>query len=211
MKSEDASNLRKTLFNRENWLSIYLPGAIAILANSLMGLAAAVIVSAIYAFIISYFSKGSNKNGVIIIVFLLFELALTSFAPEKWPMEITLYFKMIANNVIFSIIFLWPMLANKPLPQLFTEKIYPELKAMSFSQTKAYVNIFKKISLFWIAGFLLKICILIGFYPPDEKTMIILSNILFIPFYVCWSIFGFLYGNSQLKKLESTSLTQQSQ
>ena len=103
------------------------------------------------------------------------------------------------------------MLANKPLPQLFTEKIYPELKAMSFSQTKAYVNIFKKISLFWIAGFLLKICILIGFYPPDQKTIIILSNILFIPFYVCWSIFGFLYVNSQLKKLESTSLTQQSQ
>ena len=211
MKSEDASNLRKTLFNRENLLRMYLPGAIAILASNLMGLAAAAIVLAIYTFIVSYFLKGSNKYGVIIFVVLLFELALTSFAPEKWPMEITLYFKMIANNVIFSVIFLWPMLANKPLPQLFTEKIYPELKAMSFSQTKAYVNIFKKISLFWIAGYLLKICILISFYPPDEKTIVILDTIFGIPFYVCWSIFGFLYGNSQLKKLESTSLTQQSQ
>ena len=103
------------------------------------------------------------------------------------------------------------MLANKPLPQLLTEKIYPELKAMSFSQTKAYVNIFKKLSLIWVAGFLLKIFILLSFYPMEEETLTTLMTIFSLPFYVTWTFFGFLYVNSQLKKLESTSLTQQSQ
>ena len=75
---------------------------------------------------------------------------------------------------------------------------------MKYSKTKVYVNIFKKLSLFWIAGYLLQIFILLSFYPIDEETLTTLMIIFGLPFYVSWTFFGFLYVNRQIKKLDST-------
>ena len=204
MNSEDASNLRKTFFDRENLLFIYLPGLISILLIYLIGQTAGFVFIAAYTFIVSIFLKGSKKNLVFLSLFLLFELAITILAPEKWEIQTTNYFRLIATNVLFTTILLWLVLINKPFPQLFVEKINPELKSMKYSKTKVYVNIFKKLSLFWIAGYLLQIFILLSFYPIDEETLTTLMTIFHLPFYVTWSFFGFLYVNRQIKKLDRT-------
>lgn len=198
MASEDINIISRTLFNREAFLSMIFPALIYALTYKVWGLTEAVLVSGVYAFLVSFTLKSTKYITFIFALFGLFEIVIVAIVPETWLLE-TVFIKALVGAFQTSIVFLVFSMMGKPIPQLFAEVASPDLKSWDFSQTVNYRKIWQKVSMIWIMAYLLKAFILIGFYPVDEDTMVALNLTLGWPLHIGLIVFSVPYVRAQFR------------
>lgn len=202
MNSENIGIIRRVLFNREAFMSMILPALIYGVTYKFFGLTEAVLISGVYAFLVSLILKSTKYIAFIFALFGLLEIGIVSFIPDKWLLE-TIFIKSLVGALQTSIIFLLFSLMGKPISQLFAEAASPKLKSWDFSHTSNYVKIWQKVSFIWITAYLFKALILISFYPVDEDTMVTLNIMLGWPVHIGLIVFSVPYVRSEFKKYEA--------
>ncbi len=202
MNSDSLKIIKQILFNRDAVLSMILPALLYGLVYHYFGLVEAVIVSGLYAGCSSFFLKSAKFIVFVFSVFGLIEICLIGLLPEKWLVD-TIFIKSVIGALQTAIVFLVFSLLGKPVPKLFAEVASPELKEWDFSTTKAYLNIWQKVSYTWVAVYVAKAMLFIAFYPMTTDSLVTFNLVLGWPLYLGLIAFSVPYVQAQFAKYAS--------